>query len=35
MTMSFSNCNACHQGAEAGVYNEHRVRIPGVGRWDD
>jgi len=33
--MSFSNRNACHQGAEAGVYNEHRVRIPGVGRWDD
>jgi hypothetical protein len=32
---SFSNCNACHQGAGEGVYNEHRVRIPGHGRWDD
>jgi hypothetical protein len=32
---SFSNCNACHTGAEEGVYNEHRVRIPGYGRWDD
>jgi hypothetical protein len=32
---SFSNCNACHQGAAEGVYNEHRVRIPGYGRWDD
>ncbi len=32
---SFSNCNACHQGAGDGVYNEHRVRIPGYGRWDD
>lgn len=32
---SFSNCNACHTGADEGVYNEHRVRIPGYGRWDD
>jgi hypothetical protein len=32
---SFSNCNACHQGAADGVYNEDRVRIPGHGRWDD
>jgi hypothetical protein len=32
---SFSNCNACHQGADEGVYNEHRVRIPGFGPWDD
>ena len=32
---SFSNCNACHQGASEGVYNEHRVRIPGHGRWED
>jgi hypothetical protein len=32
---SFSNCNACHQGADDGVYNEHRVEIPGVGHWDD
>lgn len=31
---SFSNGNACHQGAAEGVFNEHRVRIPGFGRWD-
>jgi len=32
---SFSNCNACHQTAEKGVFNEDKVRIPGVGRWED
>jgi hypothetical protein len=32
---SFGNCQACHRGADAGVYNEHQVVIPGVGRWDD
>lgn len=32
---SFSNCAACHQGAAEGSYDEHQVRIPGVGRWDD
>ncbi len=32
---SFSNCQACHRSAETGVYNEHQVVIPGVGRWDD
>jgi hypothetical protein len=32
---SFSNCQACHRNADAGVYNEHQVMIPGVGRWDD
>ena len=32
---SFSNCNACHQGAAEGVFNEHRVKIPGFGRWED
>ncbi len=32
---SFSNCDACHRGALDGVYNEHRVLIPGVGRWED
>jgi hypothetical protein len=31
---SFANCPACHQRAEAGSYNEHEVRIPGVGAWD-
>ncbi len=32
---SFSNCDACHQTADEGIYNEHRVRIPGFGPWDD
>ena len=32
---SFSKCNACHQTADKGIYNEHNVRIPGVGRWED
>lgn len=32
---SFSNCIACHRSADKGVYDEHDVRIPGVGRWDD
>jgi mono/diheme cytochrome c family protein len=32
---SLSNCVACHQGAERSSYNEHDVRIPGYGRWDD
>lgn len=32
---SFSRCAACHTRADSGSYNEHQVRIPGVGRWDD
>ncbi|MDH5766662.1 MAG: diheme cytochrome c [Gammaproteobacteria bacterium] len=32
---SFSNCNACHQQAEQGMFDEHSIRIPGHGRWDD
>lgn len=32
---SFSNCQACHRGAQAGSFSEHAVRIPGYGRWDD
>lgn len=32
---SLSNCIACHVSADKGVYDEHDVRIPGVGRWDD
>ncbi len=32
---SFSQCNACHTKAEQGFFNEHNVRIPGYGRWDD
>jgi len=32
---SLGNCNACHRRAEAGVFNEHEVDIPGFGTWDD
>jgi hypothetical protein len=32
---SFANCEACHRGAKTGSFDEHRVRIPGYGRWDD
>jgi len=32
---SFSNCIACHTGAEQGNFGEHGVNIPGFGRWED
>jgi len=32
---SFSNCVACHPRAGEGSYNEHEIRIPGFGPWDD
>lgn len=32
---SFSNCAACHRNAESGSYDEHQIRIPGYGHWDD
>lgn len=32
---SFSHCNSCHIRAEKGLYDEHDVRIPGYGYWDD
>lgn len=32
---SLANCNACHQGAEKGLFDEHGVKIPGYGRWED
>lgn len=32
---SFARCDSCHTSAAQGVYDEHQVRIPGVGRWDD
>jgi Dihaem cytochrome c len=32
---SFSRCDACHTGAGDGNYDEHGVRIPGYGRWED
>lgn len=30
-----TNCNACHQRAEQGSYDEREINIPGYGRWDD
>lgn len=32
---SLSQCNACHQKAERGQFDEDDVIIPGFGRWDD
>jgi len=32
---SFSRCESCHRHAEQGDFDEHGVRIPGYGRWDD
>ena len=32
---SFSRCEACHTRAAEGRFNEHDVRIPGYGYWDD
>lgn len=32
---SFSRCDACHTGASDGNFDEHGVRIPGYGTWDD
>ena len=32
---SFSRCEACHTRAVAGSFDEHGVRIPGYGRFED
>ncbi len=32
---SFSRCDACHTDAAKGVFDEHAVKIPGFGRWED
>lgn len=32
---SMSNCQACHRSTDKGIFNEHSVKIPGYGRWDD
>ncbi len=34
-TLRFSQCDSCHTEAERGVFNEHTVHIPGLGRWED
>lgn len=32
---SFSRCETCHRGADQGDFDEHGVRLPGYGCWDD
>ena len=32
---SMSNCSACHTQADNARFDEHQVKIPGVGRWED
>lgn len=32
---SRSKCQTCHTQAEAGIFNEHGVNIPGFGRFED
>ncbi len=32
---SLSRCDACHQNAQQGYFDEYNVVIPGFGRWDD
>lgn len=32
---SFSQCQACHEKAEQGIFDEDTVDIPNFGRWDD
>ena len=32
---SLSHCAKCHQDAAQGNFDEHGVRIPGFGRWED
>lgn len=33
--LTLSNCNACHQSAERGRFDDDSVDIPGFGRWHD
>ncbi len=32
---SFSRCDACHTDAGKGFFDEHAVKIPGFGRWEE
>ena len=32
---SLSNCSACHTKADNASFDEHQVKIPGVGRYED
>lgn len=32
---SFSRCDACHQGAAKGRFDDDAIVIPGFSRWDD
>lgn len=33
--LSLSQCAACHTEAKRGTFDEHTVRIPGYGFWED
>lgn len=33
--VSYGRCDACHPAAARGDFDEHAVRIPGAGPWDD
>lgn len=33
--LTFSNCDACHQAAAKGVFDDDNVSIPGHGAWYD
>lgn len=33
--VSFSRCDSCHTRAADASFNEHEVKIPGYGRWED
>ncbi|BAV34057.1 cytochrome C [Sulfuricaulis limicola] len=32
---SLTQCQACHSRAEAGLFSEHEINIPGHGPWED
>jgi len=32
---TLSNCKACHEKADEGIFKEDTVSIPGHGRWND
>ena len=32
---SLSRCDACHTDAAKGIFDEHAIKIPGFGRWED
>jgi len=32
---TFSNCTACHRGAQRGIYEDDYIIIPNYGEWED